>query len=52
MIEGETANIFCDATGEPAPLIHWQRNGILVDTVPGKYVVDDKVKKDISNCSV
>uniref|UniRef100_A0A0N5AL87 Peroxidasin homolog n=1 Tax=Syphacia muris TaxID=451379 RepID=A0A0N5AL87_9BILA len=43
VIEGETANITCDAIGEPPPLIRWLRNSVLLDTLPQKYTVEDKV---------
>lgn len=42
MVEGKVAVIDCLASGEPQPLITWQRNGIRVET-DLRYFVEDKV---------
>ncbi|KAI1722964.1 immunoglobulin i-set domain-containing protein [Ditylenchus destructor] len=48
--EGKVALLECNASGEPTPLVTWQRNGVRVETGL-RYVVDDRVLKIIDTRS-
>lgn len=50
MTEGKVAILECNASGEPPPLVTWQRNGVRVETGL-RYVVDDRVLKIIDTRS-
>lgn len=43
MIEGGEAQLLCNISGEPPPIVSWQLNGIPIETGM-RYVVEDKVK--------
>lgn len=42
VIEGRVAVMECQASGEPQPLVTWQRNGIRVETGL-RYIVEENV---------
>lgn len=42
VIEGEEAQILCQISGTPLPVITWQRNGIHIES-EGRFVVEEKV---------
>ncbi|CAG9531888.1 unnamed protein product [Cercopithifilaria johnstoni] len=41
VIEGEEAGIVCNVTGEPSPVVTWQRNGINIESGT-RYIIEDK----------
>lgn len=48
VIEKHVAVLKCDATGEPKPMITWQRNGVRVETGL-RYFVEEKGSLKIMN---
>ncbi|VDK82636.1 unnamed protein product [Litomosoides sigmodontis] len=43
VIEGGEARISCNVSGEPTPVVTWQRNGIRIETTEMRYVTKDKI---------
>ncbi|VDN03058.1 unnamed protein product [Thelazia callipaeda] len=41
VVEGEEARILCDVSGEPTPIVTWQRNGIRIETGI-RYIIEDQ----------